>query len=117
MSLQTGLQIDVTRLALRQHAIDTALISDLQINVPPGIVHTVMGASGSGKSSLLAAVCGTLPGWLLTGQKFVKSRETHRQMRAINATLRSEAAGKRFKPLAIQRRPRCHLSQSKASWI
>ena len=60
MSLQTGLQIDVTRLALRQHAIDTALISDLQINVPPGIVHTVMGASGSGKSSLLAAVCGTL---------------------------------------------------------
>ena len=60
MSLQTGLQIDVTRLALHQYAIDTALISDLQINVPPGIVHTVMGASGSGKSSLLAAVCGTL---------------------------------------------------------
>jgi putative thiamine transport system ATP-binding protein len=29
--------------------------------VPPGVVHTVMGPSGSGKSSLLAAVCGTLP--------------------------------------------------------
>jgi putative thiamine transport system ATP-binding protein len=55
-----GLQIDVARLALRQHDIDTALISSLQITVPPGIVHTVMGASGSGKSSLLAAVCGTL---------------------------------------------------------
>ena len=60
MSLQTGLQVDVTRLALRQHPGDTALISALQITVPPGIVHTVMGASGSGKSSLLAAVCGTL---------------------------------------------------------
>ena len=26
----------------------------------PGVIHTVMGPSGSGKSSLLAAVCGTL---------------------------------------------------------
>ena len=60
MSLQNGLQIDVARLAVRQHGIDTALITQLQINVPPGIVHTVMGASGSGKSSLLAAICGTL---------------------------------------------------------
>ena len=60
MSMQTGLQIDVTRLTLRLHDIDTPLITHLQINVPPGIVHTVMGSSGSGKSSLLAAVCGTL---------------------------------------------------------
>ena len=37
------------------------LLRDLHIRVPPGVVHTVMGASGSGKSSLLAAVCGTLP--------------------------------------------------------
>ena len=60
MSMQTGLQIDVTRLTLRLHDIDTPLITHLQINVPPGIVHTVMGSSGSGKSSLLATVCGTL---------------------------------------------------------
>ena len=60
MSLQAGLQADVTRLALRQQGMDTALITHLQIHVPPGIVHTVMGASGSGKSSLLAAICGTL---------------------------------------------------------
>jgi len=37
------------------------LLCDVQLDVPPGVVHTVMGASGSGKSSLLAAVCGTLP--------------------------------------------------------
>ena len=60
MSMQTGLQIDVTRLALRQHHLNIALINNLQIDVPPGTVHTVMGASGCGKSSLLAAVCGTL---------------------------------------------------------
>jgi putative thiamine transport system ATP-binding protein len=52
-----SLKIDVTCLALRQ----TSVISDLHIDVPPGVVHTVMGPSGSGKSSLLAAVCGTLP--------------------------------------------------------
>lgn len=37
------------------------LVRGLRLQVPPGVVHTVMGASGSGKSSLLAAVCGTLP--------------------------------------------------------
>ncbi len=52
-----SLQLDVTHLSLNQ----TAIISGLHIDVPPGVVHTVMGASGSGKSSLLAAVCGTLP--------------------------------------------------------
>ena len=36
------------------------LLQDLHLNVPAGTIHTVMGASGSGKSSLLAAVCGTL---------------------------------------------------------
>jgi putative thiamine transport system ATP-binding protein len=37
------------------------LVSKLSLDVPGGAVHTVMGASGSGKSSLLSAVCGTLP--------------------------------------------------------
>ena len=36
------------------------LLRDLQLDIAPGQVHTLMGASGSGKSSLLAAVCGTL---------------------------------------------------------
>ena len=37
------------------------LLQPLQISVPAGVIHTVMGPSGSGKSSLLAAVAGTLP--------------------------------------------------------
>ena len=50
------LQIDVKRLGIA----DTTLIRDLRIVVAAGQIHTVMGPSGSGKSSLLAAVCGTL---------------------------------------------------------
>ena len=40
---------------------NACLLRDLHLDVAPGVVHTVMGPSGSGKSSLLAAVCGTLP--------------------------------------------------------
>ena len=36
------------------------LVQGLNIALPAGAVHTLMGPSGSGKSSLLAAVCGTL---------------------------------------------------------
>jgi putative thiamine transport system ATP-binding protein len=36
------------------------LLRDLTLNIAAGQVHTLMGESGSGKSSLLAAVCGTL---------------------------------------------------------
>ncbi len=36
------------------------LMKDQHLVVPCGAIHTVMGASGSGKSSLLAAVCGTM---------------------------------------------------------
>jgi putative thiamine transport system ATP-binding protein len=39
---------------------DTLLVRDLHVHCAPGQVVTLMGASGSGKSSLLAAVCGTL---------------------------------------------------------
>lgn len=51
-----SLAIDIERLALGERV----LAQGLRIEVPPGAIHTVMGASGSGKSSLLAAVCGTL---------------------------------------------------------
>lgn len=37
------------------------LLQDLCIDVPSGAIHTVMGPSGSGKSSLLSAIAGTLP--------------------------------------------------------
>jgi putative thiamine transport system ATP-binding protein len=36
------------------------LLQNLSLSIAPGLVHTLMGASGSGKSSLLAAICGTL---------------------------------------------------------
>lgn len=36
------------------------LVQGLELAIAPGTVHTLMGESGSGKSSVLAAVCGTL---------------------------------------------------------
>ena len=53
----------LTLLQIRLHRLRTptrVLLHDLALDVPAGAVHTVMGASGAGKSSLLAAVCGTL---------------------------------------------------------
>ncbi len=50
-------------LEVRVRTLQTAthvLVRDLHLRVPAGVIHTVMGASGSGKSSLLAAICGTL---------------------------------------------------------
>ena len=37
------------------------LLRDMHLSVPAGAIHTLMGASGSGKSTVLAAVAGTLP--------------------------------------------------------
>ena len=52
MSLDIALR--VLRLA------HTPLLHNLNLSIPNGVIHTLMGASGSGKSSLLAAICGTL---------------------------------------------------------
>ncbi len=59
-------------LVLRNVALSLAgqgLIAPLTLTVAPGEVTTVMGPSGSGKSSLLAFVCGTLdPVFAATGE-------------------------------------------------
>lgn len=52
-----SLDIQLTQLSSPSHM----LAENLHLNVPSGVIHTVMGASGAGKSSLLAAICGTLP--------------------------------------------------------
>jgi len=36
-------------------------VRDLRLHIAPGAIHTLMGASGSGKSSVLAAIAGLLP--------------------------------------------------------
>jgi putative thiamine transport system ATP-binding protein len=60
-----ALQVNVRALRVA----DTRLVENLQISVQPGVIHTIMGASGSGKSSLLGAICGTLaPGMHFEGE-------------------------------------------------
>jgi putative thiamine transport system ATP-binding protein len=50
------LSVHIRRLATR----DLTLVQDLRIDVAPGRILTLMGPSGSGKSSVLAAIAGTL---------------------------------------------------------
>ena len=50
------LDLQLTRLSTPR----AVLLQNLRLRVPGGVIHTVMGTSGSGKSSLLAAICGTL---------------------------------------------------------
>ena len=52
-----SLQLHIDELTLATHT----LVRGLDLHVTPGTIHTVMGPSGSGKSSLLAAVVGTVP--------------------------------------------------------
>lgn len=59
-------------LTLRDVTLDVAgkhLLGPLSLDVAPGAVATIMGPSGSGKSSLLAYLCGTLdPVFAASGQ-------------------------------------------------
>jgi putative thiamine transport system ATP-binding protein len=50
--------LDISVRSLRTAS--ATLVESLHFTVPGGVVHTLMGGSGSGKSSLLAAMCGTL---------------------------------------------------------
>jgi putative thiamine transport system ATP-binding protein len=52
-----SLEVHLARLATPH----VTLVAGLDLNITPGTVHTLMGESGSGKSSVLAALCGTLP--------------------------------------------------------
>jgi len=55
-TFRMGLELRRVRIALN----GTQLIPETSLTVRPGEVATVMGPSGSGKSSLLAYLCGTL---------------------------------------------------------
>ena len=60
-----GLILDSVALTLSGNA----LFPPLSLTVAPGTAATIMGPSGSGKSSLLSALCGTLsPAFGLSGQ-------------------------------------------------
>jgi putative thiamine transport system ATP-binding protein len=51
------------------------LMAPLSLTVPPGTAVTIMGPSGSGKSSLLAFLCGTLPAAFASGGRVLLGAE------------------------------------------
>lgn len=55
-NLRAGLTLHINRLSTPSHAV----AANLSLHVPAGAILTIMGASGSGKSSVLAAIAGTL---------------------------------------------------------
>ncbi|MEM9584042.1 MAG: ATP-binding cassette domain-containing protein [Pseudomonadota bacterium] len=68
----TGLQLRDVRIATGGRR----LIDGLSAHVLPGDVLSVMGPSGTGKSTLLAAITGTLqPAFTLTGEIFLNGRD------------------------------------------
>ncbi len=72
--MSAGLHLD--DLCIRHHG---AALVRLDVHIAPGEVLTVMGPSGIGKSTLLAAITGTLPpGFTTTGRITLNGRDiTH----------------------------------------
>ncbi|NNG05655.1 MAG: ATP-binding cassette domain-containing protein [Inquilinus sp.] len=71
MKAQTGLTLDRVTLGLG----GVRLLGPLSLTVAPGEIVTLMGPSGSGKSSLLALICGTLdPVFTTSGQMLLNGR-------------------------------------------
>ncbi|MGH6948252.1 MAG: ATP-binding cassette domain-containing protein [Kiloniellales bacterium] len=67
-----ALQLEGVTIAVAERT----LIADLDLSVAAGDVVTLMGASGSGKSSLLAYLCGTLaPAFKARGRVLIDGRE------------------------------------------
>ncbi len=71
-SAEDGLNLDGITLSLGGEVI----LGPLTLSVRPGTIATLMGPSGSGKSSLLALICGTLdPDFSWSGQMRLAGRD------------------------------------------
>jgi putative thiamine transport system ATP-binding protein len=72
---QSGLELKRVRIALN----GALLIPETSLTVHPGEVVTIMGPSGSGKSSLLAYLCGTLSGpFQASGEVWIHGEDVSR---------------------------------------
>ena len=69
---QTGLTLEHIRLAIGGRV----LLEDLRIAISPGEIVTLMGSSGTGKSSLIGYICGSLdPAFAATGEVILNGKD------------------------------------------
>ncbi|MFJ9024440.1 ABC transporter ATP-binding protein [Streptomyces sp. NPDC102259] len=114
-----------TRLTLRAATLgrpDAAALADVDLDVPPGEILTVVGPSGCGKSTLLRTLAGLLP--TLTGAVEQDGRPIDGPA-ADRALVFQEDALLPWRtllanvelPLAIQGSPRAERRQQAAAWL
>ncbi|WP_399941831.1 ABC transporter ATP-binding protein [Streptomyces sp. BBFR25] len=122
---ETGTSGRGTRLALRGATLgrpDAVAVSDVDIDVPPGEILTVVGPSGCGKSTLLRTLAGLLPPLAGTAEQDGRPVEGPGADRALVfqedallpwRTLRGNVE----LPLAVQGLPRTARREQATAWL
>lgn len=85
-------ELDVFRIVYRVPGLERPVLSDVSCAFPPGRMSAVMGASGSGKTSLLTLLRGlSAPGSEMTGHVLCNARPvTAEQMRSCSGAVPQE---------------------------
>ena len=75
---------------------ETCLFNDFNLTIPDGQFVSVIGSNGSGKTSLLNIICGSIDmdeGSVLVGGKNITSQPEHKRLRRIGRVYQNPALG------------------------
>ena len=75
---------------------ETCLFNDFNLTIPDGQFVSVIGSNGSGKTSLLNIICGSIDmdeGSVLVGGKNITSQPEHKRLRRIGRAYQNPALG------------------------
>ena len=106
--------IEFTDFTLTYPGADTPTLRDVNLSIPEGLLCLVTGATGSGKTSLLAAINGLVPhftGGTVSGTVVVDGRETRATYPSAMADLVGYVGQD---PARGQGRSMAHRSRSRA---
>ena len=75
---------------------ETCLFNDFSLTIPDGQFVCVVGSNGSGKTSLLNIICGSIPideGTILVGGRNITAMPEHKRLRRIGRVYQDPARG------------------------